>query len=398
MKKIIFSLSLLSIFAYSSEAMAKLDASGLFLVTGQFANQLDLEKSEDKPTYKVYERIEIGLNLAIEDNINGGLKVRLPHNGKGQFGSSSFSNNDAFTPDLIAAYASFPFAHTPITMTIGMQEYMLPAYLGGNVNPVFDSHAAGIVLNGNLGMMRPTFAWFVLDYPASNETSAVSNLFALSVPLSLAEDMQINPWFAINESNSGIMYLGVTSKHVSDNLIAGADFLYGQKDIAITPASSLLVDVYASLALDKFTPGVMAWYSTGKRGENIGLSEDYNTITQGTWASFNGQNSFLFANDNSLMTNFSSPLANPFGTVGLGLSASNIYLTKETNLSLQALYIAKTDEDSSDSILEFGANMHYAMFKALDILLDMNYAIPMYSDTSTQGNGFNFATSVNINF
>ncbi len=397
MKKTLSTLLTFALIGISSNLYAKeFNASGYFMATGQFAYQLDTIKSEDKPTFKVYERVELAFDLNLAENLGGQLKMRLPSNGKGQFGDKDFQESSLINPEIRSLYAFFPFATTPINARLGMQEYMPPGYLGGNVNPVFDQVAPGLLLQGKLGMMQPTFAWFVLDYPTATNTGTVENFFALSVNLDITKNAQVNPWFALNESNSGIMYIGFTSSIDLDNLQTGIDLLYGQKDIAYTPASSLLLDFYASYELDLFTPGLMAWYSTGKRGYNLGIS-DFN----GSWASFNNSSNLLFDNGNGLQNPIkpiNTALSNPFGTLGLGLSIANLNLSENTSLSAHALYIAQTDENIKNSATEVGASLFYSMMQALDIIVDVNYYIPMQEITTNEGNAFSLATSIKISF
>ncbi len=396
MKKILSSLALALLVIAPTVQAKEFNASGYFLATGQFANQLDIIKSDDKPTYKIYERVELAFDLILAESLGGQLKMRLPSNGKGQFGDVNFTTNSIISPEIRSLYAFFPLAKTPITAQLGMQEYMLPGYLGGNVNPVFDQVAPGLVLQAQLGMLEPTFVWFILQYPNDINSNSVENFFALSVNLDLAEHIQAKPWFALNESNSGIMYIGLTSAIDLDNLQTGVDLLYGQKDIAYTPASSLLLDFYASYEMASFTPGIMAWYSTGKRGNNEGISE-----FNGSWAYFNASSNLLFDNANGLQSPFTpsnTALANPFGTLGLGLSIANLNLSDNTTLSAHALYVKQTDENENNAATEVGISLFYSMMQYVDIFIDTNYYIPMQSTITNEGNGFSLATSMSINF
>ncbi len=371
------------------------NASGYFMATGQFANQLDTIKSDNKPTFRVYERVELALDLKLEESLGGQFKMRLPSNGRGQFGDTNFKENAVINPEIRSLYAFFPFAKTPISARLGMQEYMLPGYLGGNVNPVFDQVAPGLLLEGKLGMMEPTFVWFVLDYP-NEATSSVENFFALSVPLQVAEHVKVNPWFALNESNSGIMYIGLTSSINLNNLQTGFDLLYGQKDIAYTPSSSLLLDIYASYEFALFTPGFMAWYSTGKSGDNLGIT-DFN----GSWGYYNASSNLLFDNGNGLQNPIiptNTALSNPFGTLGLGLSIANINISENTTLSAHALYIAQTDEDAKNAATEVVISLFYSMMQALDIIVDANYYISIPEISTNEGNAFSLGTSIQISF
>ncbi len=380
MKKIISLALALGLFvgATAQNAAASVTASGYFMITGDALNNADLADKDTVTTLKFKERVQIALDMDMGDDVTGQLSFRVPY---GQQFGDAISGVEELAPQLRTAYINFPIAM--LDVTAGLQAYALPSYFGSGVNPILDDNLPGFVVGADFGMIAPELAWFITEYDTTKR-----NVYALSLPVALADGMTLTPWATMidNTGSPSDTYMGATFDANMGNIFAGAGVVYGMSDA--DDVSALVAEAHFAIDLGSLTPGVAAWY--GMSGDAGPPASD----TWGSWLAFNGAGDYAFGNQNGLQNGFGG-LDDWFSTLGVALTVADIQLSEAMDLNARLIYLMNTAEGSEDSDLEIGVALNTALTSNLNIVVDAAYYMPMVEGS---GNAASVACTFVANF
>ncbi len=385
MKKIIFLLAFaLAISAMQTAQAANISTSGYFMITGEaFNNKRLLITEEAENTLKIYERVQLALDVDFTEDVAGQISFRLPY---GQLYGSGLDGAVALEPQLRSAYIDFPVAMFDVRA--GLQDYALPGFLGSGVNPIIDDTFAGFVANANFASISTEFAWFIPSYTNAGK----SNIYSINFVAKPFDIIDFNHWFTLDDlaydGETSNLYIGVNLDVFLNDISAGAACVVAKKD-KVDDQHAFLVEGHISFDLAFMTPGLAVWY--GKQGD-IPME-----MTQwGSFGGFNGSADSYFEMGNGLQDIFPVDFNDPFNSTGIYFSLADISLGNSVNLAAHALYVMDNTLNSSDSELELGTNIITSITNNLDFIVDAYYFMPLYEQE--RGKGALVACTLQANF
>ncbi len=223
---------------------------------------------------------------------------------------------------------------------------------------------------------------------------------------------------------------GLTTKfNVVENLTFGVDAMYTMSTMSdnnisvsvagdttqtfeydVTYDAGYLVDAYLAYELPMLTIGAHGWYASG---DTINMDDDEVTFASiiSNNHGWGTGNSLFFANANPLV--WTTGVETPAGTMGGGLSISNLKPIEPLTIGIDAMYVMGTHEYISgnksitqsnvnfltgeDTIIEIGANATYDIYSDFQAMFVGSYIIPTFGDTDTD-NAFVFGAGLKYTF
>ncbi len=408
MKKII-SLALAAGMLVGATAQAQaadISAYGLFRVQGEWEGNTD---AIDATTFTVRERVELGMKVAVSDEVLGNFRVRVP-------AKETWAGQTNVDVALREAFIQFPVAG--LTARVGYQLPSLPTIASG-ANPYSRGWVStpGVALVGNFGSVMPSLSWWVqgassttynsvvtyeddenisagvtdVTTTASSSTAIVADTIVLQIPVALADGMKLTPWAAANMyKNLGGSFNGQTETAFGASFDANVDAISAGAGVigAMTSEDnkdmSFVVAANAAMDLGALTPGLAVWY---------GLGGDCNDFT--FWGGFNNANDTIYGNGSWMQSGVSGFGLNPFDTLGVQVNVADIALGETAKLGAHVMYVMENDGD--DSVLEIGGVFSTQVAKGLTGVIDANYAMDM-GESLEDKDGFSVAFGVNMAF